>query len=47
LKNELDELDNTQKEECLKAMKLVQNEIELIATCLDHDTIEDTNISFD
>jgi hypothetical protein len=46
LKNELAQLDNSKKEDCIKAIKLVQNEIELIATCLDHDTIEDTDISF-
>lgn len=47
LKENLKNLDKSNKEHVKKAITLVKLEIYMIATCQDHDSIEDTDVTFE
>ncbi len=43
LDSKLDKLDCTNEDDRKKAIELIKNEISIIATCIEHDSIEDTD----
>lgn len=47
VKASLEKLDNTKKEDIKKALELIKNEVTIAATCLDHDSIEDTDVTYE
>ena len=47
VQSSLDKLDNNNIDDILIALELIKSEVTIAATCLDHDSIEDTDVTYE